>query len=43
MNQNRESEKIDMNEKCQVFTPQNYVRELLDSVGYIRSLYGKKY
>ena len=31
-----------MNEKCQVFTPKNYVRELLDSVGYVRSLYGKK-
>lgn len=31
-----------MNEKCQVFTPENYVRELLDSVGYIRDLYGKR-
>lgn len=31
-----------MNEKCQVFTPENYVRELLDSVGYIQDLYGKK-
>lgn len=31
-----------MNKKCQVFTPENYVRELLDSVGYTQHLYGKK-
>lgn len=31
-----------MNKKCQVFTPENYVRELLDSVGYTKQLYGKK-
>lgn len=31
-----------MNKKCQVFTPANYVKELLDSVGYIEQLYGKK-
>lgn len=31
-----------MNKKCQIFTPENYVRELLDSVGYIQGLYGKK-
>lgn len=31
-----------MNKKCQVFTPENYVRELLDSVGYTQQLYGKK-
>ena len=31
-----------MNKKCQVFTPENYVRELLDSVGYTHDLYGKK-
>lgn len=31
-----------MNKKCQVFTPENYVRELLDSVGYTEHLYGKK-
>lgn len=31
-----------MNKKCQVFTPEDYVRELLDSVGYIHNLYGKK-
>lgn len=31
-----------MNKKCQVFTPENYVRELLDSVGYKEHLYGKK-
>nr|WP_295257124.1 N-6 DNA methylase [uncultured Blautia sp.] len=30
-----------MNKKCQVFTPENYVKELLDSVGYIHDLYGK--
>ena len=29
-----------MNKKCQVFTPENYVRELLDSVGYTHNLYG---
>lgn len=32
-----------MNKKCQVFTPENYVRELLDSVGYVEHLFGKKY
>lgn len=31
-----------MNKKCQVFTPENYVRELLDSVGYVHNLYGKR-
>lgn len=31
-----------MNKKCQIFTPENYVRELLDSVGYIEHLYGKR-
>lgn len=31
-----------MNKKCQVFTPENYVKELLDSVGYTQNLYGKK-
>lgn len=31
-----------MNKKCQVFTPEDYVRELLDSVGYTNNLYGKK-
>lgn len=31
-----------MNKKCQVFTPENYVKELLDSVGYTEHLYGKK-
>lgn len=31
-----------MNKKCQVFTPENYVKELLDSVGYIEHLYGKR-
>lgn len=37
-----EREEIVMNKKCQVFTPENYVRELLDSVGYTHNLYGKK-
>lgn len=31
-----------MNKKCQVFTPVNYVRELLNSVGYTEQLYGKR-
>ena len=31
-----------MNKKCQVFTPEDYVRELLDSVGYKHNLYGKR-
>ncbi len=31
-----------MNKKCQVFTPENYVKELLDSVGYTEHLYGKR-
>ncbi len=31
-----------MNKKCQVFTPADYVKELLDSVGYKENLYGKK-
>lgn len=31
-----------MNKKCQVFTPQDYVEKILDDVGYISNLYGKK-
>ena len=31
-----------MNTKCQVFTPNDYVRELLDSIDYTDNLYGKK-
>lgn len=31
-----------MNVKCQVFTPNDYVRELLDSVGYTQDLYGRR-
>lgn len=31
-----------MNKKCQVFTPSDYVKELLDNVGYVENLYGKK-
>lgn len=31
-----------MNKKCQVFTPADYVEELLNSVGYTENLYGKK-
>lgn len=31
-----------MNTKCQVFTPEDYVKELLDSVGYTQQLYGKR-
>ncbi|MBQ4559508.1 MAG: N-6 DNA methylase [Tyzzerella sp.] len=31
-----------MNTKCQVFTPEDYVRELLDSVEYTQQLYGKR-
>lgn len=31
-----------MNKKCQVFTPADYVEELLDSVGYTENLYGKR-
>lgn len=31
-----------MNKKCQVFTPADYVEELLDSIGYTEDLYGKK-
>ena len=31
-----------MNKKCQVFTPKGYVKKLLDSVGYVNNLYGKK-
>lgn len=31
-----------MNKKCQVFTPRNNVVELLDRVGYIQNLFGKK-
>lgn len=31
-----------MNKKCQVFTPKNYVNELLDSVEYKHNLYGSK-
>ena len=31
-----------MNRKCQVFTPKDYVKKLLDIVGYTNNLYGKK-
>lgn len=31
-----------MNKKCQVFTPADYVEELLDNVGYTENLYGKR-
>jgi adenine-specific DNA-methyltransferase len=31
-----------VNEKCQVFTPQNIVKDVLDRIGYISDLYGKK-
>lgn len=31
-----------MNKKCQVFTPANYVNELLNNVNYSKNLYGKK-
>ena len=31
-----------MNKKCQVFTPSDYVKKLLDSVGYNNNLYGKR-
>ena len=31
-----------MNKKCQVFTPRDYVNELLDSVEYKENLYGKR-
>lgn len=31
-----------MNTKCQIFTPQNYVKKMLNSVGYCYGLFGKK-
>lgn len=31
-----------MYKKCQVFTPQDYVERLLDSVNYRQCLYGKR-
>lgn len=31
-----------MNTKCQIFTPNNYVEKLLDSVNYTSNLYGRK-
>lgn len=31
-----------INEKCQVFTPPNIVRSILDKVGYTTNLFGKK-
>lgn len=31
-----------MNKKCQIYTPDNYVDILLDSIGYKNSIYGKK-
>lgn len=32
----------DCKKKCQIFTPKNTVKELLDWVGYNENLYGKK-
>lgn len=31
-----------MNTKCQIFTPEDYVNELLDNVGYTQQLYRKR-
>lgn len=41
MKKNKEREEIVMNKKCQVFTPNGYVKKLLDSVGYNEKLYEK--
>lgn len=35
-------ERVQMQERCQVFTPKPIVRALLDSVGYRSSLFGKR-
>ena len=32
-----------VNKKCHVFTPINIVNKMLDEVGYIYDLYGKKF
>lgn len=34
---------MEINKKCQVFTPPNYVNILLDEIGYNRSIYGKSF
>lgn len=31
-----------MNKKCQIFTPENYVEELLDCINYSENIYNKK-
>lgn len=36
MNKNRNIKNIA--DKCQIFTPENYVKELLDSVGYCKDI-----
>lgn len=33
---------MSINKKCQVFTPYEYVQQLLDNVGYINNLYNKR-
>ena len=39
----KESEYMEsINIECQVFTPHNIVVEILNQVGYIEKLYGKK-
>lgn len=38
----KDKEWILMNKKCQVFTPSNTVIEMLDRVGYLSNLHGKK-
>ena len=37
----KKKNKKTMNFKCQVFTPENYVKELLDSVDYNQNILNK--
>ena len=37
MNNNKNIKNIA--DKCQIFTPENYVKELLDSVGYCKDIF----
>lgn len=39
MNNNKNIKNIA--DKCQIFTPENYVKELLDSVGYCKDILDK--
>lgn len=37
----REGDETEMNKKCQIFTPDGYVKKLLDCIQYCENIYDK--